>query len=133
MSSTNKFIGAGIIFPIEIDSNGRTKIVNDISLINTSISNIINWPKRHRFFNEAYGCRIEELLEEPDDSVSRSLLKHFIVESISTWEKRVEISSSGISILDSIPGAINISVTYRLRSTKIEETFIFPFYKEIKY
>ena len=133
MDSINKFIGSGIVFPIEIDSNGRIPVVTNISLINTSISNIINWPKRHRFFNEAYGCRIEELLEEPDDNVSRSLLKHFIVEAISTWEKRVEVNSSGILLLDSNPGAVNISITYRLRNTKIEETFIFPFYKEIKY
>ena len=99
MSAINKFIGSGIIFPIEINAQGRVDIINDMRLIRASILDIINWPTRIRFFNEQYGCRIEECLEEPDDTISRTLAKHFMVDAISTWEKRVDIESSGILIL----------------------------------
>ena len=133
MSSLNKFIGSGIIFPLQIDDGGRLVINNTIELINTSIKNILNWPERIRFFNEAYGCRIWELLEEPDDSLSKSLAKQFIVDSLNRWERRIEVINSSIKILDSNESVINLSITYKIRSTKIEETFIFPFYKEINY
>ena len=133
MDAITKFIGSGIIFPIELNAYGRPDTVNDIRLIRSSILNIINWPTRIRFFNERYGCRIEECLEEPDDSISRSLVKHFIVESIQEWEKRVELYSSGIKVLESTPTVVNFQITYTIRNTKLEETFIYPFYKDITY
>lgn len=133
MSSNNKFIGAGVIFPLQLDDGGRLVISNTIELVNTSIKNILNWPERNRFFNEAYGCRIWELLEEPDDSLTKSLAKQFIVDSIEKWEKRVELVNSNITVLNSSETVINLSITYKLRSTKVEETFVFPFYKEINY
>ena len=133
MSAIGKFIGSGIIFPIELNEQGRPDTINDIRLIRSSILNIINWPVRIRFFNEKYGCRIEECLEDPDDNVSRSLIKQFITESIQLWEKRVELYNSNIKILDSTPTIVNLQLNYRIRNTKIEETFIFPFYKNIIY
>lgn len=131
MATKNKFIGSGLIFPIELNDKGRPDIVSDIRLIRSSILNIINWPTQTRFFNETYGCRLEECLEEPDDVISLTLAKFFISESISKWEKRVELLPSGVTVLESTPGIINLQLRYVLRSTKIEETFIFPFYKEI--
>ena len=133
MSSNNKFIGSGIIFPLQLDDGGRLKVDNTIELINASIKNIINWPERTKFFNEAYGCRIWELLEEPDDSLTKSLAKQFITDSINQWEKRVELVNSNIKVVGINQSSINLSITYRIRNTKIEETFIFPFYKEINY
>ena len=133
MDSKNKFIGSGIKFPIELNSFGRPDTHNDITLIHSSILNIINWPTRVRFFNEKFGCRIEECLEEPDDSISISLIKHFIAESLSIWEKRIELLPSDIKILNSTPSVINVQIRFFIRNTKIEETFIFPFYKEIIY
>lgn len=133
MATTEKFIGSGLIFPIEINEKGRPNLVSDTTLIRASILHIINWPYRTRFFNETFGCRIEECLEDPDDLVTVNLAKFFIAESISKWEKRVELSPSGVKVLQSESTIINLQLTYNLRNTKLEETFIFPFYKEITY
>ena len=65
--------------------------------------------------------------------LSKSLAKQFIVDSLNKWERRIEVINSSIKILDSNESVINLSITYKIRSTKIEETFIFPFYKEINY
>jgi phage baseplate assembly protein W len=132
-NNINKFIGSGITFPIELSENGRPIIVKDINLIKKSIIHILSWPYRTRFFNAGFGSRIEELIEEPDDNVSISLLRHFILESIVQWEKRIELYPEGIKIISSDHEKINVSITFKIRNTKIEETFIYPFYKEIKY
>lgn len=132
MSTTiNKFIGSGIVFPIEINTLGRPDYHNDIKLIRASILNILNWPQRIRFFNEKFGCRIEEVLEEPDDAVSQSLIRHFVRDSIDLWEKRVELID--IEIDGDTPTVIKLKILYRIRETKHEESFIFPFYKQISY
>ena len=131
MDSINKFIGSGIVFPIELNEFGRPETNNGLSLIHSSILNIVNWPTRIRFFNEKYGCRLEECLEEPDDAVSKTLIKHFISEAIIEWEKRIQLLPSDVRILNSSPTVVNIQIRYIIRNTKLEETFIFPFYKEI--
>lgn len=129
----NKFIGSGIIFPIELTVDGRPAIHDDVKLINSSIMTIINWPYAHRYFNEQFGCRVFELLEEPNDDISKILLSHFITDSLTMWEKRIKINNSGVRVLRFDNTKVEIELRYRVNATKSEETFIFPFYKEITY
>lgn len=129
---SNRFIGSGIIFPIKINNEGAVDIYSDLELIRSSILNILNWPKRQRYFNERFGSRIHELLEEPNDLVSRSLIRHFVYEAIDTWEKRVRLVSMDIIFTDE-EDRINVKLKYEVRNTKEYDTFIFPFYKEIIY
>lgn len=131
MDVKNKFIGSGMVFPITLNADGRPNIVNDLTLIQSSIKVILNWSIRTRFFNELFGSRIDELLEEPDDSISHSLLKFFIQESIGRWEKRVIITN--IELHNREASRIDARLFYNIRNTKIEETMVFPFYKNIKY
>lgn len=129
----NKFIGTGITFPLEIDGGTSEPIVSsDLKLIRSSIGVILNWPENIRFFNERFGCRIEELLEEPDEAVSRTLAKQFIRDALEKWEKRIIIKE--VKALDStIAGRIDLQIHYEIRNTKIGETVIYPFYTELKY
>lgn len=129
----NKFIGSGITFPIELTSEGRPPIEDNVKLINSSIMAILNWPYAHRFFNEAFGCRVSELLEEPNDDIVKTLISHFIVDALTTWERRIIINNSGVSIVSFDNTKVEIKLNYRINATKTEETFIFPFYKEITY
>ncbi len=129
--SRNKFIGSGIIFPIEIGNNGRPEIISDITLIRSSVKIILAWVLGTRYFNEAFGSRIEELIEEPDDSVSKSLLRHFITESLNKWEKRIVIK--GVQLTNAGVGKIDVMIYYSIRNSKIEDTMIYPFYNQIQY
>jgi len=126
----NKFIGSGIIFPITLNASGRPDFVNDVRLLNSSIKNILYWPKNHRFFNENFGSRIEELIEEPNDGVSFSLLRTFIAEALADYEKRIIVKSVSIQSYDYTK--VNVKVTYSIRTTKLEETLIFPYYKNLQ-
>ena len=127
-----KFIGGGITFPLQI-VNGKVLIKSDFSLIRSSIGIILNWQIGTRFYNESFGSRIWECLEEPNDNVIKSLLSHFIIESLTTWEKRIELRNGSITYTKVNHDKINIALTYRLRNSNIEETYIYPFYKEIIY
>ena len=129
----NKFVGSGIIFPIEINGEGRPDIHTNTTLLNNSIQTILNWPYSQRFFNEMFGSRINELLEEPNDEITKTLLSHFVVDALTQWEKRILINNSGVKIVSFNREVVNVEITYRINSTKVEETFIFPFYKEIIY
>lgn len=126
-----KFTGSGLIFPIEIGAEGRPDIISGTPLINASINHILSWPVRNKYFNEEFGSRLEELLEEPNDVVLRTLIRRFVIEALEQWEKRIELIS--VEIIPSGEARLDIHIIYQIRNTKIEETFIYPFYREIIY
>jgi phage baseplate assembly protein W len=125
----NKFIGSGITFPIQLNADGRPDFVNDMSLIISSIKTILYWPIYTRFFNENFGCRLEELIDEPHDGIAKSLLRTFIEESLYRYEKRINVNSVKVTSHDLYTVYVEIKIT--LRNSKIEETFIFPYYKNL--
>ena len=127
-----KFIGSGITFPLQIEK-GSVVVKSDFSLIRSSIGIILNWQIGTRFYNERFGSRIWECLEEPNDNVVKALLSHFIIESLTLWEKRIELKNNSLIYTKVSHDKINITLTYRLKNSNIEETYIYPFYKEIIY
>lgn len=133
MTNTDKFLGSGLAFPLRLDDSGKVVISKNVELIQSSIYNIINWPYKHRYFLEEYGCRIEELLEEPNDSISYNLARRYMVDALNTWEKRIETVPSNITVEKITDEAIYLRLHYTIIATKKEETFIFPFYKQINY
>lgn len=124
-----KFIGKGIVFPIKINSSGRPDSVSDLTLIYSSIAMILNWPKFTRFFNERFGARMAELLEEPNDGVTKSLARSFIIEGLGEHERRIQVLD--VTVESHNLYTVFIKISFRIRNTKIEDTYIFPYYKII--
>ena len=133
MNAANQFVGSGIIFPIEIDNTGKAVVTGGFELIRASITTILSWPQRDRYFNNQFGARLWELLEEPNDAVAAALVETFITEAIERWETRIELLESNIITSTTNLEKVDIELIYRIRNSKIEDTFIYPFYKELIY
>ena len=133
MNATENFVGSGLIFPIQIDSNGRATLDNGFELLRTSITHILSWPKHTKWFNEKFGVRLWEVLEEPNDAVGISLVRRFVIDSIALWEPRVQLLEVSVITNTASIEKIDLQLTYKVRGSKTEDTFIFPFYKELIY
>lgn len=125
----SKALGSGIVFPLELNEEGRPEYVNDIRIVNASISTILNTPINNRYFNETFGSRINELLDEPNDSIANNLLRTFIHEALEKFEKRIKLVSITIANYDSYK--VNIQLVYQVINTQQQETLIFPYYKDL--
>jgi len=131
-SQLNKqFIGQGIIFPFVVNSSGGVDTHTGIELIEASIIQIITWPRQFKFFNEKFGGRMEELLEEPSDLITITLLRTFLTEAITTYESRVKLINIKILPDANNPTKYNVEVLFKIRNSKITNSFIYPFYKSI--
>ena len=126
---SNKFIGTGIVFPIVVNADGNVDIVDGIPLLEASIKTILYWPQSQRFFNAAFGSRLFQVIEEPNDLVSKVLIRAFIIEAINNWEKRVIVKD--LNLVRSNDTTIILELTYIIRSTNTEQAMTFPFYKNI--
>ncbi len=124
----DRVVGKGITFPFELD-NGAIKIDSGFTIIKRSIETILAWPYGFRFFLNEFGSRIDELLEDPNDDFQLSLVRFFIVEAISTWEKRIELLGQPIFTRDD--SKLNLVINYRILSTGQEGSMVYPFYNDI--
>lgn len=135
MSNYNDVVlGKGYNFPIQIDSStGRPPIYSDIELIRRSITTVLAWPVGLRFFLGEFGSKLDELLEDPNDSIMLGLVKHYIVEAISTWETRIK--DLEVPQIIQKNDRIDITLQYYIISTAQVDSFVFPFYlpNNIKY
>lgn len=131
MAITNKdFIGSGLVFPLNIDSSGGVKPETGKALIESSFKNILSTPSGTRYFLGEFKSRLNELIEEPNDSIVLSLMRTFIKEAFKNWEKRIEVYDIQYSKGDK---SIIVSISYYIKKTKEEGTFVFPFYNNIIY
>lgn len=123
-----KFIGSGYAFPIVLESGKPKLLVGNVELIRSSLRILLQWPTATRFFLAEFGCRLEDLIGQPNDDILQPLVFQFITESIYKFEKRIELLDSKIERVS--PTKINITLTYNIRRTSLQDSFILPFYKK---
>lgn len=124
------YLGQGIKYPLEL-VGGSIQLQRNYPLVIQSIIEILNTPKGTRFFNPDYGSRLKEMLFEPNDEVLQDLLKVFIYEAIRDWEKRAKYVSTSFTFNDT--GAVMCEISVRILPSNRVESFIYPFYRELKY
>jgi len=125
-----EYLGKGELYPLTPTSNGGVSLVSTGDLIKQSIQDILETPIGTHFPNEEYGSNLYLLVFIPNDSILRSLIIYFISEALFIWEKRVRVMNIECEPQDE--NKMNCRVTYRVLASNEIDSFIFPFYKEIK-
>lgn len=124
-------IGSGANFPIVLDflrdDNGEVMlnsegkplkgwhiVKGDIKLIEQNLQNIIFTMVGQRIRQEEFGCRIHEVLEEPNNRVVQHLSSKFVSEAILQWEPRL----AQIKVkANSVYNQLSIEINYELKSS----------------
>ena len=122
------FIGKGLTFPITIE-NGKAKLSSGDNLIKSSIASILAYSLGQRFFLGEFGSRIEELIEESNEDLLANVLENFIVSALSTWEKRIEVTS--VETTRNSLNGLEVHISYVIINTQVEGNFVWPFYQEL--
>ena len=115
----------GIIFPIQL-SGGKHQISGDMDLIQSSIKIILSWPMGTREYEDRFGSRVNEALEDQNDDILVTLVKKFVIDSISRWEQRLELIKFTFKRPDS--SSLTVDILYRIRDLHIEDTVSYTFY-----
>ena len=131
MSIDDKFIGKGLVFPLELDNTGAVEVTEKLDLIKQSIITSLEWPIGTRFFLGEFGSKLDQLLEEPNDMILSALIKDYVIDAVNRWEKRITILES--TILSRDENKVDIRLTYEVIKLKIKDSFIYPFYTNLIY
>lgn len=110
----NTYIGIGLSFPIGLE-NGKPVLSGLDDLIKSSIRNILIWPFNSKYFDSEFGCRLIELIEEPDVNTTRHFLREFIITAINKWETRINLMS--VESISTGFGVYEIKIIYSIKLT----------------
>lgn len=115
----------GLVFPLEL-SSGKHVIAEGEDLIKSSIKIILSWPLFTREYEDDFGSRIHEALEDQNDEVLITLVKRFVIDSITKWEKRIELKKMTFERPSN--EKLIVDLLYRIKDINIEDTLRYTFY-----
>jgi len=116
---------SGLAFPL-ILSSGRHTIVSGVDLIQASIKTILTWPLYTRIFMGSFGSRLHEALEDPNDNVLITIIRRFVIDSLSFWEQRIELLD--MTIERPTPEKLVIDLIYKVRDLNVQDNFRYTYY-----
>jgi uncharacterized protein len=131
------FLGKGLRFPFAFAKrSGGAQVSTVTSMdhahIHESILQILGTRPGERFMNPEFGSHVKDLVFEPNDRVLRGLLRHYIIDAIERWEKRVYVNDVSF---DESPemndeNTILVCISYRVIDTQVAGNLVWPFCRD---
>ena len=131
------FLGTGLRFPFAFQRrSGGAQVSTVTSMdhahIHESILQILGTRPGERFMNPEFGSHTRDMTFEPNDSVLKGLLRHYIMDAIGRWEKRVYVNDVAF---DDSPETVDtntilVCISYRVIDTQVEGNLVWPFCRD---
>lgn len=131
-TTTNKadFLGRGWSFPPTFNRSLQTvEMTEKKEDIECSLQILLTTTVGERVMQPKYGCNMEELLFEPLDTTTKTLIKDKIKTSILYFEPRINATRIDINTQNEIEGELLVEIEYVIKATNSRYNFVFPFYK----
>jgi len=124
------FLGRGWSFPPTFVASARSVAMTEAEEdIYRSLEILVSTGLGERVMLPEYGCNLEDLIFEPMDTATQTLLFDRVRTAILYYEPRIEVENILLQTDRIMEGIILIEVAYRVRATNSRFNFVFPFYK----
>lgn len=130
--TTTPYLGQAVKYPYEVDVFGKITYESAVNLIKQSINILFTTPIGTEFYREHYGSEVRMAMFEPNDLIAQTLLDYYLIDAISKWEKRIKILDIEYEYPESQPDLINCRIIFRVRQSSEIDSFVYPFYRELK-
>jgi uncharacterized protein len=125
---TNEFIGAGVAFPMRLDSAGNVALVTNQREIEESIHLILGTAKGERPMRPEFGCGVHDYVFAEADGSTAGLIAQEVKSSLRRWEPRIDIVAVDVSLADDESNCLMIDVCYSVKGSNDPRNLVFPFY-----
>lgn len=128
LGNPNAYLGRGLAFPFQVNPRGEIALVDGTRDIEQSIRIILGTRPGERVMRPEFGCRAQELLFEPRDAATESLLQTYVMEALTRWEPRIEVTGVNVYVNEESDSALFAEVLYYIKATHDERSIVHPFY-----
>jgi uncharacterized protein len=124
------FLGAGIAFPLGVDSRGQISMNGLEDHVRQSILLILQTARGERVMRPEFGAGIRPLVFSPVDGATVPLVTHEVKQALIRFEPRIEVLDVKVTSDAKQPGVLLIELDYRVRRTDTLFNLVYPFYLE---
>jgi len=128
-NTPNPIIGAGFAFPASTNVQGSLQLSADHQNLEESILIILGTKLGERVYRPNFGSRLSELVFEPMNSSTMTLIRLYVEEALEMWEPRIvlrqvttEPKGAGHA------GLVNIHIVYSPKDEPDTRSIVYPFY-----
>jgi len=123
-----EFLGAGLAFPLEIDSSGQMKLNGLEDHVRQSILLILETEKGERVMRPDFGAGIQQLVFSPITAATAALVQHQVTDALVRYEPRIEVLSVDVTVDPENQGVLLTNIQYVVRRTDTTFNLVYPFY-----
>ncbi len=123
-----EFIGQGLAFPLQVTPRGEIALAKGRTDIEQAIRIILGTMPGERVRRPEFGCRAYELVFEPRNATTKSLLALYVQEALRRWEPRIEVTDVNVTEDKMSDGALLVEIKYIIKDTHDERSIVYPFY-----
>ncbi len=128
MSDDRSFLGKGWRFPVAINLTGGISSSSLEENVRESIFIILGTAPGERVQRKDFGCRIHDLMFEPNNIVTASRAEYFCEEAIYKYEPRISEATCKASPNADEPNRLDIKITYQIIGQTHLKNLVYPFY-----
>ena len=126
--SSREYLGRGLSFPLRVNARGAIALVGGEEDIRQSIRIILGTRPGERVMRPEFGCRAHDLLFEPRNAATETLMRRYVTDALRRWEPRIEVRWVNVMPGDEPDGALLVEVHYTIKATHDERSIVYPFF-----
>ena len=123
-----EYLGRGLGFQLRVNARGDIALVSGERYIEESIRVILGTKPGERVMRPEFGCRAHELLFEPRNASTETLMQQYVSDALRMWEPRITVQWVDVLIDENQDGAILVEVYYTIEETHDERSIVYPFF-----
>jgi len=109
--------GRGVSFPFRVSPSGSLVWSEGELNVRESLCTILRTTRGERMERPDFGCRLAQLLFEPNSVATLRLIQEEVTSAVSRWEPRVRLDEVVASVNPADPRAVDVSLAYTLVAT----------------
>ena len=124
----SEIVGRGWVFPPQIGIQGGFALTSPQNEIDQAIRVILSTSPGERVMRPTFGCRLYELVFDPNNSYTAARARRYVEEALGMWEPRVNINEVIVRTDPDEASRLLIEITYVVKATHDTRSLVYPFY-----
>ena len=124
----HSIVGRGLTFPLGINSQGGFALTSFRSELEQAIAIILATTPGERVMRPRFGSRLNELLYEPNNSRTASLVEQYVEDALAMWEPRIRVIGVTATPDPRDESILRLAIEYETKGTLDRRSLVYPFY-----
>ena len=123
-----EIIGQGWAFPPRVGPQGGIALTHDRNEIDQAIHIILSTSPGERVMRPTFGCRLHDLVFDPNNSHTAARARRYVEEALGMWEPRINVIHVGVTQDRNQDNALIIEIQYEIKAHHYQRRLVYPFY-----